>query len=130
MAASVLPPDVPGPNPGQPGHYAHHDWLTQSVHALDNEPWPGQVSDTPYVRAGQVVMLMNASGAFTITFPALPGVPKTVVYTPADPTATCRFVVAALPATWTASSVTGNCYNVTGAALGNQNVRFNYAVFY
>lgn len=34
--ATVLPPDVPGPNPGQPGHYAHHDYLTQSVHALDS----------------------------------------------------------------------------------------------
>lgn len=33
---SVLPPEAPGPNPGQPGHYAHHDWLTQSAKALDS----------------------------------------------------------------------------------------------
>lgn len=33
---SLLPPEVPGPNPGQPGHFGHHDWLTASVKALDD----------------------------------------------------------------------------------------------
>lgn len=34
---TVLPPEVAGPNPGQPGHFAHTDWLTASVKALDVE---------------------------------------------------------------------------------------------
>lgn len=34
---SVIPPEVAGPNPGGPGHFAHTDWLTQSVKALDAE---------------------------------------------------------------------------------------------
>jgi hypothetical protein len=33
---SVLPiPEAPGPAPGDPGHFDHHDWLTDSVKALD-----------------------------------------------------------------------------------------------
>lgn len=38
---SVLPtPEPPGPNPGQPGHFAHTDWLTASVKALDSDAVP------------------------------------------------------------------------------------------
>lgn len=34
---TVLPqPEVPGPDPGGPGHFDHHDWLTESAHALDD----------------------------------------------------------------------------------------------
>ena len=33
---SLLPPEVPGPNPGQPGHFGHHDWITASLKALDD----------------------------------------------------------------------------------------------
>ena len=29
-------PEVPGPNPGAPGHYAHHEWLEASLRALDD----------------------------------------------------------------------------------------------
>jgi len=33
----IIPqPPAAGPDPGQPGHYAHHDWLEASVEALDN----------------------------------------------------------------------------------------------
>jgi microcystin-dependent protein len=33
---TILPqPEVPGPRPGQPGHFDHHDWLAGSVKALD-----------------------------------------------------------------------------------------------
>lgn len=32
----IIPiPPAAGPDPGQPGHFAHHDWLTESVLALD-----------------------------------------------------------------------------------------------
>ena len=35
---SVLPvPEAAGPRPGQPGHFAHHDWLTAAVKALDTQ---------------------------------------------------------------------------------------------
>jgi hypothetical protein len=33
--ANVIPPEVPGPVAGAPGHFPHHDWLTASVKALD-----------------------------------------------------------------------------------------------
>lgn len=29
-------PPAAGPDPGQPGHFAHHDWLEQAVLALDS----------------------------------------------------------------------------------------------
>lgn len=32
---AIIPVEVPGPISGQPGHFAHHDWLTASVKALD-----------------------------------------------------------------------------------------------
>jgi hypothetical protein len=33
----IIPlPPAAGPDPGQPGHFAHHEWLEQSVVALDS----------------------------------------------------------------------------------------------
>lgn len=32
--AYALTPAPPGPNPGQPGHFAHHNWLEASVKSL------------------------------------------------------------------------------------------------
>lgn len=36
----IIPPQVPGPAPGLPGHFAHTDWATASLLALDSEQQP------------------------------------------------------------------------------------------
>ena len=40
---AIIPPQVPGPAPGLPGHFAHTDWLTASVVALDAEQSPSGI---------------------------------------------------------------------------------------
>lgn len=52
---TVLPPEAPGPNPGQPGHFAHTDWLTASVKALDVEAMDNRVP------VGTIVMWYGAT---------------------------------------------------------------------
>jgi hypothetical protein len=61
----VIPsPPAAGPDPGQPGHFAHHDWLESSVLALDYAV--GQV-----LSGVVVVSATNAvnSTIVTVTFP-------------------------------------------------------------
>ena len=62
-------PEAPGPDPGQPGHFAHHDWLTAAVKALDEGGAGG-------MRIAQGVVMVKASalpagtgGTFPVTFP-------------------------------------------------------------
>lgn len=90
---SILPtPEPPGPIPGQPGHFAHTDWVTASLKALDAKlvallaaglPYWIEVSDTgltasiaagttyvaqfdtvanPTVGAGRPITVWNAAG--------------------------------------------------------------------
>lgn len=44
---SIIPPQVPGPAPGLPGHFSHTDWLSASVLALDSEQSPTGWVTTP-----------------------------------------------------------------------------------
>lgn len=46
----TLTPAPPGPNPGQPGHFAHHNWLETSVKSLS---LPAMV--TTYLSSGVAV---------------------------------------------------------------------------
>jgi hypothetical protein len=60
-----IPAEVPGPAAGQPGHFAHHDWLTAAVKALDAALMPtaaGVVNAT--IAIGQL-----SSPAVAVTFP-------------------------------------------------------------
>ena len=74
---SVLPlPEAAGPRPGQPGHFAHHDWLTAAVHALDTaqqKALPNPVSVGPAtgstIVAGAFAALPNPV-ACSLTTPA------------------------------------------------------------
>jgi hypothetical protein len=58
-----LPPAA-GPEPGQPGHFAHHEWLEESVLALDGKQ-PPVLSGAVNVSATNTADTSKA----TITFP-------------------------------------------------------------
>jgi hypothetical protein len=70
----IIPqPPAAGPDPGQPGHFAHHEWLEDSVVALD--------SIATRVLSGSVVVTVTNShttNAVAVTFP-----PGTFTKTPA-----------------------------------------------
>lgn len=65
---SIPMPPAAGPDPGQPGHFAHHDWLEQSVLALD------QGAGLPGPQSGQG----NVNTITATVWTALPTTPLSV----------------------------------------------------
>ena len=62
-------PIPPGPTPGEPGHFASHDWIEESLHALDDQ----LQERMPYAMAtgtGNVNLSAATSGNVAVTFPA------------------------------------------------------------
>lgn len=89
----------------------------------------------PLMRAGQIVVALNASGAFNVALtPALPGPPVSVLYTGGDPAGNApsgiRTIVANIPTTWTAALITGNAYKGDNSIAASVTARINWAAFY
>lgn len=112
---SVLPaPEAPGPDPGGSGHFDHHDWLTDSVKALDARLDVAVPSGMVLIRQSVAI---NSGGAATanqaITWP--PGTFSAPPFVSANTVGTGVWV-ATLNATPTATGATVGIRHIDNTA--------------
>jgi PAB1-binding protein PBP1 len=105
----IIPlPPAAGPDPGQPGHFAHHDWLEAAVQSLD-EAASSNALRLSRILAGNATVSannVNITNSVVVTFPvglftATPmvflqahGTGSWIAYTPLQPTSASMTIAA------------------------------------